>query len=170
MPVRVRARRADRDLSRFPADDDALGMGLYAMVTDALARGIPAPALVTLWDAELNLYDLRPVLQASWPEREHLLAALAAQHESSCAALIGVLQVSRGRGASAQRAAVVYLEWPDNRWWTAWSPLDAERQPVLGEPLVRRAVDGAPRPGGVGGWYALSRRLGLKLRSDEWVH
>ena len=61
-------------------------------------------------------------------------------------------------------AVVVYAEWPDNRWWTAWQFIDRERQVLGEEPEIRRAVDGWPRPGGMGGWFAYARRTGVRLR------
>jgi hypothetical protein len=77
--------------------------------------------------------------------------------------------VRAGRTPQPVRALVVYLEWPDNRWWTAWQALDADGAPVGDEPQVRRAVEGYPRPGGMGGWFARARREGLRLNLEP-VH
>lgn len=173
--VRLKIRHAPRDPVRFPADDDALGDLSFTRVKDALNRGLPRPALMVVGPTLVDWIDIAPVLHLGPPHAPLMVAALAGQPENLCAGLLGVMTLRRGDKAVG-RAAVVFLEWPDNRWWTAWQPLD--RQGVLiGEaPSVRRAVDGWPRPGGVGGWFAAVRRLGLKPRlemlppQDGWVH
>ena len=89
---------------------------------------------------------------------------------------MAVLGAFRFRGQGPLNGAwvvSVFIEWPDNRWWTAWQPLGPTRALVGDAPQVRCALDGSPRPGGVGGWFALGRRKGLKLRvqrEDTPVH
>jgi hypothetical protein len=93
-----------------------------------------------------------------------MMAAIGGQTEASCSALVGVFKVRFGRMPQPQRAVICFIEWPDNRWWTCWQLLDSDRKLVGDAPVVRRAVDGWPRPNGVGGWFSMVRRTGLKLR------
>lgn len=174
--VRLRSRRGVRDPYRFPVGDDALGRALFSTVLASAARGPMAPAMVTLWEREVAWFDLSAVLSQPPPLRERMVAALACQPDAREAALVGVLNLRFGRQGPPTPCAVVYLEWPDNRWWTAWQPVDAQYGPMTEAPTIRRAVDGCPRPGGVGGWFSLCRRLGLRLtlrpieRREGWVH
>lgn len=161
--VRLRSRKASRDPYRFPVGDDALGRALFAELLAMQVSERRPPTLYALWEREVSWYELGPALAAPPPQRERLIAALAGQPEVTAAAISGIVNLRFGRADPGTSCAVVYLEWPDNRWWTAWQPVDAERRPLGDGPTVRRAVDGAPRPGGVGGWFAMCRRLGLKL-------
>lgn len=161
----VRVRRGPRDPEQLPHGDDALGEAILdKLVTTARKQGLPRPALVALTDASVEQFDLSAVLQAPQPHRSRLLAAMGGRAELDCAAIAGTLQVHRG--GRKTRGLVVYVEWPDNRWWTAWHRVDDTGAVSDAEPLVRRAVDGWPRPGGLGGWFARVRREGLRLRLD----
>ena len=171
---RLRMARGPRDLARFPraplragegdgaAADDALGEGVFAAVLDALRRGLPRPALLAFFAEEVEQVDIAPLASADPAHRERMLAALAGGRPGvEAVALVGVLQVRSGRAGG--RAAVAFVEWPDNRWWTAWRFIDEARRPLGEAAVVRRAVDGWPRPNGVGGWFARARREQLRL-------
>lgn len=162
----LRVRRGPRSPERFPRDEDALGERLGLALTASLERGLPRPAMLLLRDSTVEQVDLVPVLGAPRPHAERMLAALAGQDGVEAAALVGMLRV---RGPAAPRgglAAVVYAEWPDNRWWTSWRYVGPRRELLGEEPMVRRAVDGWPRPGGMGGWFARARRTGVTLRLE----
>lgn len=171
MPPRfqLRIQTGPRDPDRLPLDEERLGMALFGRVTEALPRGAPRPALLLLRDAEVQQLDVVPLLQAPLEHRERLLAAAVGQEGVRCAALAGALSLRRRVGGKVvgQRAVVVFLEYPDNRWWTAWQGVDEQRALVGDGPVLRRAVEGSPRPGGVGGWFARARREGLKLRLER---
>ncbi len=160
---RLRIRSSPRDPARLPEEDEALGQSFFTQLAASLLRGLPRPALLLLRPAQVDQVDVLDVLRKPADQGHTLLAALCGQEGVECAALIGVLTVRTGpqRGA---RAAVVFVEWPDNRWWTAWQPMDDSRVLVGEGPIVRAAVDGWPKPGGVGGWFAKARRLDLQLR------
>jgi hypothetical protein len=162
-----------RDLEKYPKDDDALGMKLFAAVEGALARGRPAPAAFILFDGQIDRFSLRKMGALSPGSQQRILAAMAAQESVECMAVLGAFRF-RGQGPlNGAWVVSVFIEWPDNRWWTAWQPLGPTRALVGDAPQVRCALDGSPRPGGVGGWFALGRRKGLKLRvqrEDTPVH
>jgi hypothetical protein len=163
-PFQLRVQVGARDLDRFPEADEALGESLFAMLVSVLDRGLPRPSMMVFRPDQIDRFDVVPVLKSEAPHRERMMAAIGGQAESSCAALVGVFRVRFGPMRQPQRAIICYLEWPDNRWWTCWQLVDEQRALIGEEPIVRRAVDGWPRPGGVGGWYAMVRRTGLRLR------
>ncbi len=160
----LRVRKGDRDLDLLPHDDEALGRSMLTRITDlARKKGPPRPALVALHPDRVEQFDLASIRQAPEPHRTRLTASILGRPELECGILVGTMlvqQPGRGRG----RGLVVFIEWPDNRWWTAWHPLDADDKPISVDPVVRRAVDGWPLPRGVGGWFSRVRREGLKLR------
>ena len=165
--IRLRAWIEARDPARFPADDQALGDSLFKMVGDSLKKGFPTPALFVLRAGQVDRFSLKPILAMPLRQRNRYLAGLAGQDAVECVALLGTLRL-RGRGPLAgQRVAVVFIEWPDNRWWNAWQVI-GENGALLGDgPNVQCAVEGSPRPSGVGGWFALARRSGVQLYMEK---
>jgi len=161
---RLQVRSAERDPERFPEGDDALGERLFGQVCGALERGLPRPVMLALRHDQVDQYDIVPVLKAGPPHSPRMMAAIAGQDAVDSAALAGELRVRGPRMRQPALAVVVYVEWPDNRWWTAWQFIDRERNPLGEDPFVRKAVDGWPRPGGMGGWFARARRTGVRLR------
>ena len=165
--LHLRVHTGPRNRSVLPEDDDALGGALFERVRAATARGAPRPAMLVIEPDEVRQYDAVPLLRQAQSDRGRLLAAIGGQAGVECAAFAGSLTVRMGPRREPTRALVVYLEWPDNRWWTAWQLLDGQGRPVGDAPRIRRAVDGAPRPGGMGGWFAQVRREGLRVRMER---
>ena len=174
--IKLRSRRGGRDPYRFPVHDDALGNALFGELLAALARGPTPPSMLTLLEHEVLLFELPSVLALRPPLRERVVAGLAGQPGAVAASLVGRFNLRVGPDPQPVPHALVYLEWPDNRWWTAWQPIDTGSQPLGDGPKIRRAVDGWPRPGGVGGWFAACRRMGIQLKltplgqDPDWVH
>lgn len=173
---RLRIRTAPRDPERFPEEDEALGRSVFTLLAGALVRGLPRPAFLLVFEDRVDQVDALEILRRPAEAAHTMLSALAGMDGVRCAGLVGVLRASQGR-ASPVRAAVVYLEWPDNRWWTAWQPMDEDRMLLGDGPVVRAAVDGWPKPGGVGAWFSTARRLELRMKltrveeeREETVH
>ncbi len=171
----LRVRRSSRDLAALPdTGDRALGDALWGRLCGALDKGRPHPALLVLREDRVEQFDLVQVRRVAGRGAPRLISALAAQLNKErasdvvCTALVGVL-VLRGRGRPECPGAVVYVEWPDNRWWSAVAPLAAEGGLQWPEPQIRSAVDGWPRPGGVGGWFSTARRERLWLNLQPVV-
>ena len=165
---KIRVRTGPRSTERFPTDDDALGGQLSALVTGALARGLPRPAVLVLRADQVDWFDAVPLLKATPLHRHRMLGAIAGQEGVECVAMVGTFQVRHGRSRPGQRpplqrALLCFIEWPDNRWWASWRLLGDDKQPITDAPMIRTAVDGWPRPGGVGGWFSLARRQRLTL-------
>lgn len=171
--IRMRAFQSPRDLGRFPREDAALGAAVFGLVESALEKGLPRPALFVFFDGQVDRFELAPLMRQPPKARDRMIAAIAGQREVECVALLGVLQIKRPGPLPTGRSAVAFIEWPDNRWWTTWLPLGSDGVPVREAIEVRSAIEGFPRPGGVGGWFSLARRTGLRLhvaRRDGTVH
>jgi hypothetical protein len=165
--VRLRGFVGKRDPAVFPSDDEALGMALFMRVTDALKKGMPAPAVFVFYPGQIDRYSMVPLLRSSRGVRHRYISAMAGGDQVECVALLGALRVHRQGVDGAHMAVSVFVEWPDNRWWSGWQPLDANRALVGDGPTVRTALDGSPRPSGVGGWFAFARRTGVQLRTHR---
>ena len=163
-PLRLKGSVVSRDLERYPSDDDALGASLFSMVSGSLQRGRPAPVVFLISGTTVDRFPYRSFVKFNGATRRRLLGSIAGADEAECMAILGAFRF-RGRGPlDGYWVVSVYIEWPDNRWWTAWQPLGPKGQLVGGSPQIRKAVDGSPRPGGVGGWFAHARRHNLKLK------
>lgn len=178
--IRLRISQGPRE-PRFPAqNDEALGTTLFGMLVEKLSVGVPRPASFVFWPDRVQIIDLPPLLGVPDPHRA--ISALTAQGEVEALAVLGVLtrQQRPPRGAAAadprgwgpppappQRFAVAFVEWNDGRWWLATRALGIDGSLIddVGEDIVR-AVDGASRPGGLGGWFARARFEGLQIRME----
>lgn len=170
---RLRGHSGPRDLDVFPTNDARLGRALFSKVAAALEKGRPAPVAFVLHRERVDRFSLGGVANTSAATQKRVLAAMAGQEGVECVAVLGAFRFRGSGPMNGQWVASVFIEWPDNRWWTGWQPIAPNRSLVGEGPQVRYAADGSPRPGGVGGWFALSRRLGLKLRlhrSSTSVH
>ncbi|NOY28184.1 MAG: hypothetical protein GXP62_20150 [Oligoflexia bacterium] len=161
--MRLRVRSGERAADRFPTNEDALGQALFSMLAKALEMGLPRPAFLVFRPDQIDEIDALPIMRMPVRHGHRMLSAIAGQPGVECVALVAALTLRTGERTGA-RAGVVFIEWPDNRWWTAWQPLSDERVLLGGEPAVRLAAEGWPKPGGVGGWFATARRLTLRLR------
>jgi hypothetical protein len=160
LKVGVRA----RDPAELPFEDDALGESLTRMVQRSVQRGLPPPAILVLRQEQVEIIDLRPILDAGLSVHR-FIAAAAGQEGVSSVALLAVLDLEE-RGRPLGHAATAFIEWPDNRWWHGYFLLSPSFRPLEDLPLVtRRAIEGQPRPKGFGGWFSRARfqRLSLHL-------
>lgn len=160
-PLRLRIREGPRE-PRFPHADEALGASVHALLVETLARGVPPPALLVFRGDRVQLVELRPILAAR-RDVHRAIASFCALPGVEAIALVGVLSPRRRPGAPGSfepeppRMAVSFVEWADGRWWFA-------RRPVGGaDDTITRAVDGDPRPGGLGGWFQRARFEGLEI-------
>lgn len=162
--IHIRLAHAARDPD-FPAADEALGASLWSMLVTKLPRGVPRPALVTLFGDTAQIVDLPPILAAG-VDVHQATAAFASQEGAEALATVGVMSRLRA-GRTIGRFAVVFIEWPDGRWWCSSHALDASGQLLSElETDVTRAVDGAPKPAGLGAWFRRARYEGLRLTLD----
>jgi hypothetical protein len=170
-PIRTRMSYGPRDEAVYPSDDDtALGEALLQRVEQSCVDGkLPRPVVLAFRGEVLERFDLPPVAR-SGADVHRFIGAVAGQEGVECVAVAGTLGLRRG-GKDSGPGLVVFLEWPDNRWWSAVRPVP-RRELDEAMPSVRRHADeGYPRPGGLGGWWSRSRFEGLKLRPvQQTVH
>lgn len=158
--LRVRVAVAPRGAD-FPFDDEALGRALDLRLAQRLERGPVAPAVLVLRADQVQIVDLRPILGRGGDSHRYL-AALAGGENVEAIGVVGIV-TRRRRGGPPLRYSGVFLEWPDGRWWAAFRPLDdAMRLIPTDTDDIQRAVDGAARPGGLGGWFSRARFQGLR--------
>ncbi len=176
-PIKMRIGGAERSPERYPVDDELLGRALMARIAEVLQRGVPRPTVLAFTDDQVWWYDLGPAVKMK-ADINRLIAAIAGQDGIDAVAVVGILTVRVARTRSFP-GAVAFIEWPDGRWWSSMQPLrrvgERRLEPVpKAEVIERSAVDGWPRPGGLGGWWSRARREGLKLRvqrtGNEQVH
>jgi len=164
--IRLKVGARPRDPVEFPPGDDTLGESLASMVLRSVSKGVPPPSALLLKPDHVEIIDLRPILQAGLSVHR-FIAAATGQPEVEAVALLAVLDLEElghplGRGGSA------FIEWPDNRWWHGYHLLGRSMRPVDDIPLVvRRALDGQPRPKGFGGWFSRARFQKLSLRLER---
>lgn len=161
-------------------DDDETGEALVRLVEDALDRGRPAPTTgVLVRPRELVLVSL-DVLRPNpdghpragdgrglRPDAVHRLLGGLSRAEGgtswsppAAVALIGRVGVRVDPTAPPAPAALVFVEWPDGRWWMWRALLDPTTGRRLPDAVLRhRAIDGLPRPRGLGGWWTFGRNL-----------
>ena len=171
----------------YPAEDDALGHRLMGLLLERLrpprtenaARRPPRPALFLFSADVVRIIDLLPLLQVGG-DVHRAISSFAALDGVEAIALVGILDRRRASDLPAsdrravERVAACFIEWADGRWWLGNSALDGQLQSVTEAVAVDRAVDRAPRPGGLGNWFSRARFQQLRIRLqpvvEEMVH
>ncbi len=158
-------------LPDFPADDEPLGRAVLERLLARLRRGRVAPTLIVLYPDRALALDLRPILAVvrTPVELHRHVAAFAGMPGVEAVGVVGLLR-RRVRPADGdagpdapELVAGAFLEWSDGRWWCAIRPVDEDARPMPTDvDGVTRAVDGAARPGGLGGWFGRARFEGLR--------
>ena len=174
--MRVRIRSLERGEPRPDSDE---GGRLVELVRRAVHTGQAPTTAVVLRPQRVELIGLRPVVEARQPLWRFLAALTRTETEGSAEAVGVIGRVGlRGEGGRVP-AAIVFLEWPDCRWWwwrALLSPTDG--QVLTDTETIRCAVEGDPLPRGLGRWWSLGRRQRLAVRlnrldappSDAVVH
>lgn len=158
--IRVGVTVSRREPEFAAMDDDQFGRVLLEKVLKAAGRGALPPAVLLLGD-EVRIVYVGPLL-AAVKDRHRVLASLAGQPGVEAVAILGRFN-QRQPGAEPRSLAGVFIEWTDGRWWASWRPVEANGRLIpTDEEEVLRAVDGRPRPGGLGGWFSRARFEGLR--------
>lgn len=170
-------------LIRDGGSDERLGRMLVDACESALLRGGAPAAALAVGPERLSIVPLAPFAEARWPFRS-LLVSLCSEApgdvgETEAVGIIGQFQRRRSPDDAGVPVATVFLEWPDGRWWhwlglvsRARVPTDdgADRElPVVrdGTAAITRAIDGLPRPEGLGGWWTMHRHRPLHMSWDR---
>lgn len=151
---------------RFPPDDDQLAQSLTTMVYNAVIKGVPPPTLLVLKTDSVDFIDLRPLLDINHPI-DHFIASASGQDGVEAVALLAVMNMKDG-DRPVGRAGGVFIEWKDNRWFQSYYLLGESNRPLEDyPPVIRKAVDGMPKPSGLGSWFSRGRFHNLKLRLER---
>lgn len=147
--------------------DDALGLAVMRLLMGAFGAGAPPPAAVLFGGEHVHIVELLPLLRAGEALDGRGVSGLASVPDVVAMAVVGVFTRS-GPGAAPTRYAVAFVEWSDGRWWLGRrSVVEADgavQLNPLAEVEVERAVDGAGKPRGLGGWFRRVRVEGLSAR------
>jgi hypothetical protein len=160
-PYQVKVGIGKRDPLLFPLGDEELGLAIFSRLEQHLEKGLPRPTALALGEDQIFQYDLLDLLKRG-ADIPRFISSVAGQLGVKTVATMGVIRL--GPSASKRLAAMTYVGWPDSRWWSAIRPLDGNQLNDDWPAIIRSAMDGYPRPTGVGGWYSRSRREGLRLR------
>lgn len=161
-PVRTRTRVGARDFLALPPQRYALGPAVYARVEAAAAQGLPRPSALALSPLHIEQHELLPLVRGGADVRR-FIAAVAGQEQIEVVGVVGGV-FARSRDHAPRPTLVTFLEWPDGYWWMAARPMDQRRLDPARPAEIRHAGERWPRPGGLGGWWSLTRVEGLVLR------
>lgn len=156
-------------------DDDALGNHLVEMVVPRVPER-RAPTVVTIArDDRLDVLGLKSVVENRLPMRTFIGSLTRASVDdgtvghASAVGLMGTIEVAPRSGEARVPMAVVFLEWPDCRWWH-WRALiePTTRELRLDTVTLTRAVDGDPLPPGFGRWWSTGRLMKTSPHFAGW--
>ncbi len=150
--------------------DDALGRHFVDLVRRAIDGGRAAAAVVVVRSDRFDLFELGPVLSEGLDVRMFVAALTRIEVDfagpAEAVGVIGKFEARSGDGPAVP-VGLVFLEWGDCRWWRWQAPLDPTTGHIRDDvSLISRATDGAARPGGLGGWWTLGRRAGVRGRLE----
>ena len=163
--AKIRVSVGKRDLLVFPREDDLLGQALYSRLESTILQGkLPRPTALAFHEEQLTHYDLLPLLKGR-SDVHRFLAAVSGQRGIEAVATVGLVRMGPAQAKQRPLCAMCFVEWPDSRWWWALRLLEDRNFRDDWPLVVRRAQEGDPRPGGVGGWFSRGRRERLKLNA-----
>ena len=159
----LRSMQADID-----TDDDTRGDHLRKLVVDALGKGGAPPTGVVWRRDRLDLMSLQPVAE----KRIALPMLLAGLSRSTAedagpvdaVGLMGVFRARRSPKEPGVPVALVFLEWPDCRWWHGKALLETDGTTLREQTATcTTAARGDALPRSLGRWWSLGRRRALTV-------
>lgn len=166
---------AIRAIERRPASTrEAEGTYFADLVQRALAEGEGpdrgSPVAVVVRSRRTELVDLK-VPRASGVALHGFLAGLTRSNPAGRGLPVAVGVAGRFRLKGADGApvpvGVAFLEWPDCGWWHWQVLLDAGGTPLDATVVRRCAEEGDRMPSGLGRWWSLGRRTGVRVHYGE---
>ncbi|MCA9570968.1 MAG: hypothetical protein KC656_24175 [Myxococcales bacterium] len=172
MELRVRVGSFFRDLEGLA--DEELGQQLVALVR----RGVPlkaAPTVAVIGRPErLDLVGLKEIADQGWSVGRFIAGLTRAETGPDVGSvriigLMGTVEITPKGGEGRVPMAIVFLEWPDCRWWQWKALVEPTTREILEDTeTITRAVDGDPMPDGLGRWWSAGRHLRGDVRFDHW--
>jgi len=124
--------------------------------------------VIALEANQISQFDIAPILKAGG-DAHRFISAVAGQPGIEAVAMVGLVNLrrnSRNKDA-AVLGAMCFVEWgADSRWYSALRPVQDGLFRAEWPVALRSAVEGDPRPGGVGGWFSRARRQSLRLKAS----
>lgn len=163
LPIRVLDRAPE---SRADAEGEFLAGLVQTSLADDASPGGTLPVAVVVRRQHTELLDLR-MARATGLSMHGLLAGLtrSSPHGRGLPVAVGVAGRLRYRAPEGGTVpvAVAFLEWPDCAWWQWQVLLDPDGSPRAETEIRRGASAGDAMPAGLGRWWSLGRRSGVRV-------
>ena len=154
-------------------DEEAEGRHLVTVMKSALGRGGAPPVALMLRGDGVHLLPLGPIAKQGLPVQRFVAGLTRSTMDDQplveAVGIMGVVGVRQRHGGPRVPMAVVFLEWPDNRWWCYRALMEADTPTIRDESeTVSSAVEGDSLPAGFGRWWSLARRAGLRVNLSRF--
>ena len=144
------------NMDLYPLLDRDLTTAGYRLFDQVAQQSYMGPLKLEVW---LFGQGAIQIFQFERPISHIALGALSGMPGVEQMAVLG--QILKRERQNTHPMAHVYLEDREGRWWFGAQALDDNGMVVFEEPAISKLrSDGQPL--GVGGWFALGRRLGLR--------
>lgn len=156
------------------ASDDAIGETLVGRVRRALMHGEAPSAAVIVRPERLDVIGLGPIVEQDLGVGRFLSTLTRSRTREPvgdvlAVGIVGTVRLAPPTGGERVPLALVFLEWPDCRWWEWKALLDPTDGHLLEQTETRlRAVDGDAMPPGLGRWWSTGRHLRGDVLFDRW--
>ena len=151
------------DMEAYPLLDRDLTIAGHNLFAQVAQQSYLGPLQLEVW---LFGQEAIQIFRFDQPPSHVALGAMSGMPGVEQIAVVGPIH-KRERNATHPMAHV-YLEDKQGRWWFGAQALDENGMVVFDEPAISKLrSDGKPL--GVGGWFALGRRLGLSGKLFDLV-
>ena len=140
----------------YPLLDRDLTTAGYRLFDQVVQQSYMGPLKLEVW---LFGQGAIQIFQFEQPISHVALGALSGMPGVEQMAVLG--QIVKRERHKTHPMAHVYLEDREGRWWFGAQALDENGMVVFDEPAISK-LQSDGKPLGVGGWFALGRRLGLR--------
>lgn len=153
-------------------DDDQTGREMVALVRNALQRGRAPGAAIVFREDRLDIMPFGPLVRAKVHIGTFIASLTRATidegSEAQCVGVVGRFNWKHHGKGPGVPVAMVFLEWPDGRWWHWRAAVDVSGNEILEDTdILHRAIDGYPKPNTLGGWWSLGRRRRLNVHLNR---
>jgi len=150
--TRIQVQSLDR---RTLEKDGSLGDALQGLAA-RLAETSSVTRMLVVRPRSIDTIDPTPLHADGVPTHQGLIGMARSETRHGPAEALGLAGRAR-RGPDGPEEALLFLEWPDLRWWWWRAPM-VEGQVRRARSLVRDARWGDPMPDGLGRWWSRARR------------
>lgn len=152
--TRIQVRSMDRHKLE---QHGSLGEALQSLAAETAEQDATTRMLVVR-PRSVDLIDPTPLHAAGVSTPQGLVGMAHSQTRHGAVEALGLVGRAQ-RGPSGPPEALLFLEWPDLRWWWWRAPMAAGRV-QRAHAIVRDARWGDPMPDGLGRWWTRARKTG----------